>query len=124
MASQNKSRIGQGYPLLPGANKMAEGYNFAVEVPDGAEASLVLYYKGAKVPTREISFTSEDRLGKVRSLMVAGIKAKEYEYNFRIDGRIVQDPCAYSIRGESILELLWMRKMSIGFGAAFAGEQL
>lgn len=99
MASQNKSRIGQGYPLLPGANKMAEGYNFAVEVPDGAEASLVLYYKGAKVPTREISFTSEDRLGKVRSLMVAGIKAKEYEYNFRIDGRIVQDPCAYSIRG-------------------------
>ena len=66
----------------------------------------------------------EDRLGKVRSLMVAGIKAKEYEYNFRIDGRIVQDPCAYSIRGESILELLWMRKMSIGFGAAFAGEQL
>lgn len=100
MESQKKIRIGQGYPLLLGANKVAEGYNFAVEVPEGTEAAVVLYRKGLEEPYLEIPFPQESRAGKVCCVLLKGLKGSRYEYNFRIDGRIVQDPCAYSIRGK------------------------
>lgn len=111
MAGQKQIHIGQGYPLLSGANKMADGYNFAVRVPDGAEASLILYRKGAKTPTREIAFTKEHQTGTMYSMLVSGIRPGEYEYNFRIDGQVVQDVCAYRIHGRE------------HFGAAMQAEE-
>ena len=47
MKRQNVLNIRSGYPALFGANKIAEGLNFAAEVPKGAKASLILY---ARVP--------------------------------------------------------------------------
>lgn len=99
MKRQNVLNIRSGYPALFGANKIAEGLNFAAEVPKGAKASLILYRKGSGVPWREIPFPEESRTGKICALIVSGLDRNQYEYNFCIDGEIIQDPYAYGIRG-------------------------
>ena len=48
MAVHKAPRIEKGSPFILGANKVAAGYNFAVEVPEKTEASLLLYYKKSK----------------------------------------------------------------------------
>lgn len=99
MERQNRLSVSKGYPSLLGANKIAEGLNFAAEIPCGQEASLVLYRKGSSVPWKEIPFTEECRTGKICALLVKGLNRANFEYNFRIGGKIVQDPYAYGIRG-------------------------
>lgn len=99
MAGYRITEIEHGYPLLLGANKVGNSYNFAVEVPPGQEASLLLYYRRGKTPALELPFSKSSRVGRVCSMRLADFPAKDYEYNFRINGEIVQDPCAYGIRG-------------------------
>lgn len=43
MVERRKIRTEKGLALVPGANKLSGGCNFAVEVPEGSQASLVLY---------------------------------------------------------------------------------
>lgn len=107
MATHEISCVKQGYPLVLGANRMANGYNFAVEVPDEQEAFLLLYHKNSAQPTQEIALERDHASGEVRSVLIPNLPAKEYEYNFRINGRIVQDPCAYSIRGREVFGAPW-----------------
>ena len=45
MVERRKIRTEKGLALVPGANKLSGGCNFAVEVPEGSQASLVLYKK-------------------------------------------------------------------------------
>lgn len=97
MEKRDRIVIRNGNPVMFGANRNNEGMNFAVEVLPGSEASLVLYQKGSAVPSREIPFT--ERTGKICTLLVSGLNTKKYEYNFRIDGKIIQDPFAYGICG-------------------------
>ena len=40
----------KGNPFLLGANRTVEGYNFALDVPEGEEVKLLLYTKGGKMP--------------------------------------------------------------------------
>lgn len=89
----------KGNPVVLGANRVPDGMNFALEVPPGAEAALVLYRKGGEVPFREITFEPETRTGKRCAMLLSGFDEKKFEYNFRINGKIVQDPCAYGIKG-------------------------
>ena len=70
-----------------------------MEVPGDAEASLVLYRKGAAEPETELPFTEEYGTGRMCAMLVTGLRPERYEYNFRIDGKIVQDPFACVIRG-------------------------
>lgn len=106
MNRQNVLNIRAGYPSLLGANKIAEGLNFAAEIPYGSKASLVLYRKGHGTPWKEIPFSEDSRTGKVCALIVSGIDRGRCEYNFRIDGKIVQDPYAYGIRGREHFGIL------------------
>lgn len=99
MAIRKITRIEPGSPLVLGANRVADSYNFAVETADDTEVSLLLYPKNAKEPTEEISFHNGCRVGNISAMSLKGFRPKDYEYNFRIDGQVVQDPCAYSIRG-------------------------
>ena len=97
MEKENRLYVRDGNPVILGANKNSEGLNFAAEDPWGAEASLVLYRKGFSHPYREISFTEEHRTGKVCTLLVSGLDTEKFEYNFRIEGRIVQVPlCSWN----------------------------
>lgn len=51
MTNQKMIAAEAGCPLILGANRMQGGMNFALEVPEEAEASLLLYRKKAKEPT-------------------------------------------------------------------------
>lgn len=61
MEKQSRLFVRNGNPVMLGANKNAEGLNFAAEIPWGAEASLVLYRKGSAHPRKEIPFPGENR---------------------------------------------------------------
>ena len=99
MEKQNKIGVYKGDPVNPGVSILGTGINFAVEIPCGVPASLVLYRKGTALPEKEIPFTEEYRTGRMCAMLVTGLKTGRYEYNFRIDGRICQDPFAQVIRG-------------------------
>lgn len=99
MTDRRKIKTKKGLALVSGANKFSNGYNFAVEVPQGAEASLLLYKKRAKKPFVEIPFSEENRTGNVCSIALEELEAEQYEYNFMVDGKVYTDPCAYHICG-------------------------
>ncbi len=47
MEKKNRICAYKGYPVNPGVSRKTTGINFAVEIPCGISASLVLYRKGA-----------------------------------------------------------------------------
>ena len=57
MAESRKMKTEKGLALVPGANPLADGCNFAVEVPEDSRASLILYKKRSAKPYVEIPFT-------------------------------------------------------------------
>ena len=99
LASRRLGRVEKGQPLLLGANKVECGYNFAVEASEDSEVALLLYKKRGTAAPVEIVFPKEFRTGRVWALKLSDVSLKDYEYNYRIDGEIVQDPYAYGIRG-------------------------
>ena len=72
-----------GQSLCPGVKKMPEGYEFALEVPQGSNASLILYRQDEN-QNIEIPFPEESREGNLLSVKVKGIR-EEIKYNFQID---------------------------------------
>ena len=99
MADSRRYKTEKGIPLLPGVNRLERGYNFTVEVPEGKNASLVLYKKRSKKPCMEIPFTSENKAGGVYSLFLPDFLPEGYEYNFLLDGQVYIDPWTYGISG-------------------------
>lgn len=99
MVERRKIRTEKGLALVPGANKLSGGCNFAVEVPEGSQASLVLYKKRSRKPFVEIPFTQEERIGNMYALSIPDFQPEAYEYNFMVDGKVYIDPCAYRILG-------------------------
>ena len=99
MAESRKMKTEKGLALVPGANPLADGCNFAVEVPEDSRASLILYKKRSAKPYVEIPFTEENRTGNVYAMYIPDFDLKEYEYNFLINGKVYTDPCAYKILG-------------------------
>ena len=80
-----------GCSCYPGVRRLPDGYEFALEVPRGSEASLVIYGKeGEKM---EIPLPEASREGEVLSVKIKGIR-EEIKYNYQIDGEVIQDPRA------------------------------
>ncbi len=100
MSDRKERQIKAGVPDLPGVIKKAGGYQFTLEAPVGAQVSLLLYRKGSKEPESEIPVTEEYRTGGVVSFFVPGLSGRSYEYNFKIDGAVIQDPYARKIVGK------------------------
>ncbi len=101
MSDMKKTELQKGYSLLLGAHQVPGGYCFAVEASKDANVSLLLYRNGEKIPSMEIPFEKECREGRVFYLSLPKFRMKGYEYNFLINGKVVQDPCAYHIVGKS-----------------------
>lgn len=99
MSNHRRFRTEPGSCRLLGVHKEREGCNFAVAVPDGQEASLLLYRKGGKEPVEEIPLPVEERVGVVASVFFPEFDPEKYEYNYRIAGQVVQDPCATQLHG-------------------------
>lgn len=100
MAAQHLKRVEKGSPLLLGTNRIGNGFQFAIEAPETAEVSLLLYYKKSEKPVQEIVLGEEFSFGRIRSVYLAGFHTRDYEYNYKINGVVVQDPYAYLLTGK------------------------
>ena len=99
MESLKNIRTTAGWQFLPGIHKIGDSYNFTVEAPERAEVFLVLYHRNSSKPAAEIPLDEKTRSGRVRSIRVSGIELSKLEYNYRINGEIVQDTSAHTIVG-------------------------
>lgn len=99
MAKHKRFTVLPGNSLTLGVHREEKGYNFAVSVPDGEAASLLLYRRGEKEPVEEILLPEEDRVGTVSAVLLPELRDGIYEYNYCIGGAIVQDPYAKEIHG-------------------------
>ncbi len=85
--------------FVPHTDVRKNGILFSVVVPEGADASLLLYEKGSMEVKYEIPFPKEPTLGRVYAMLVSGIPSKGLEYNYRIAGKVVTDPSAQIVVG-------------------------
>lgn len=99
MKSARMLKTGPGIPVPLGASAGSGGYNFAAVIPEGSEASLLLYRKGSREVLQEIPIPSGMMTGEVGAVFVEGVSPEKYEYNYLIDGEVVQDICAAGIVG-------------------------
>lgn len=87
------------YSGQPGVMREERGYRFTVSAPEGQEVFLLLYKKGEYEPIKEILLSGEKRLGNLLSVCVNGISPDKFEYNYRIEGKVVPDPYAMYLSG-------------------------
>ncbi len=86
---------------LPLGVKAADGkVNFAVSVPAGSSACLILYRKGETKPRKV--FPMKRASGRVWSVALEGLDTSCYEYNYQIGDQIVVDPYAKALEGKSV----------------------
>lgn len=84
----------KGSPQPLGATIEGTRINFAVSVPKGKKCELLLYPAGGTEPAFVHEMPEEDGIGEVRFLALEELDAAQYEYNFRIDGKVSVDPFA------------------------------
>lgn len=112
-------RLRYGHTLPFGAQPVPGGINFSVFSTHAESCTLVLFNKGGEEPVDEIPFPEEYRLGNVWAMTVLGLRAKDIEYGFRLDGpnapkegfrfdreAILMDPYAREVGGDG----LWQGK--------------
>ena len=99
MQEKTEWKITPGSPLRMGAFPWRDGYNFAVEVPEGAVAALYLYRSGEQRPSLTVPLPEKDRTGQVSAVRVCPLEPGEWEYRYKIDGRWQEDPWALEISG-------------------------
>ena len=89
--------ISQGNPEIMGAVKKGSGVNFAMRVPDGAEASLILTDSSGKEVLQEIPLSPSERTGEVSAVFAEGKNILSAGYYYIISGSKVMDPYARMI---------------------------
>lgn len=99
MTIRKTMEVRKGDPKSWGTKKIHKSMQFVVEAPANSEVSLLLYKKGSDILEREIVFKEEFRQGRKYAVIVDNLDSAQYEYNYKINGMIVQDPCAYEIVG-------------------------
>lgn len=89
----------QGVPQPLGVT-IYEGYvNFACSAPEGKLCELLLYRTGEKEPEKVYEMSEQDAVGEVRFMGLADFLWEEYEYNFRVDTKLVSDPYTRAVSG-------------------------
>lgn len=92
--------VNKGKPKPMGAVKSCRGINFSVAVPGDKSCSLLIYEKGKKEPCAEIPFPKNGNNGDICCMEIEGLESARHEYNYIIDGKVVQDPYATIIKGK------------------------
>ena len=109
MVERRKIRTEKGLALVPGANKLSGGCNFAVKVPEAARHLWFFYKKRSRKPFVEIPFTQEERIGNMYALSIPDFQPEAYEYNFMVDGKVTSIPVRTGFWEERNLVRQWMR---------------
>ena len=85
-----------GNPMILGANKTDEGYNFAVVCRE-EKIELNLYEKGSECPCHVIELDERYKYGDVFAVRVSGVDFCHLEYNYRKGDKILLDPYAMHV---------------------------
>ncbi|MDE7324091.1 MAG: hypothetical protein K2N73_15535 [Lachnospiraceae bacterium] len=91
-----KINSGQPYPL--GASVRGNGINFSMVNSSAKECGIVFYRRGVEKKER-IYFDQDHRIGNIYCVLVEGITAWDFEYNFFIGDEVFVDPYAKKIVG-------------------------
>lgn len=105
-----------GNPMQLGTTRLDGGINFALIVTERVKnCSLILYEKGTRKIVTEIVFTEEMRFGNIFAMLVKGISVNSFEYNYRVDNKIITDPYAALIHGAAMFGETNPEKKTSGF---------
>lgn len=87
-----------GNPERLGVYRKHGGYNFAVSLPGGVSAELLLYREDGQKPEKIIPLPEKDRVGQISAVCIKGLEPGKWEYVYRIDGKIEADPYARIVK--------------------------
>ena len=101
--------------LENGAIRVDEGVNFTIHSNGAKSCSLCLFHVGEHEPYATIPFPDSCRMGDTYSMVVYGLKPREFEYAYQFDGeynpgkgllfdktKYILDPYARSVAGQEI----------------------
>lgn len=110
-----------GFPVRPGkflengACRVDEGVNFTIHSNGAKSCSLCLFHVGEHEPYAVLPFPESCRMGGTYSMVVYGLKPREFEYAYQFDGeynvnkgllfdktKYILDPYAKSVAGQEI----------------------
>ena len=92
-----KIKIRQGNYEKMGVRSQGNEVTFTFGCNKGKNAVVLYPRNGGKIERIEVP--EEFRIGSMVSLTVQGISLQDYDYNYVLDGRVVNDPYAVSIVG-------------------------
>lgn len=88
-----------GFPFPQGCTVEGQTANFSVAVPEGQTCELIIYKKGARASAFSQEMPYSDVAGNLHFLSVVLVQPEDYEYCYKIGGKIVPDPYGKAFSG-------------------------
>lgn len=88
-----------GFPFPQGCTVEGQTANFSVAVPEGQTCELIIYKKGARTSAFSQKMPYSDVAGNLHFLSVVLEQPEDYEYCYKIGGKIVPDPYGQAFSG-------------------------
>ena len=88
-----------GFPFPQGCTVEGQTANFSVAVPEGQTCELIIYKKGARTSAFSPKMPYSDVAGNLHFLSVVLEQPEDYEYCYKIGGKIVPDPYGKAFSG-------------------------
>ena len=91
-----------GFPFPQGCTVEGQTANFSVAVPEGQTCELIIYKKGARTSVFSQEMPYSDVAGNLHFLSVVLEQPEDYEYCYKIGGKIVPDPYGKAFSGREL----------------------
>lgn len=88
-----------GFPFPQGCTVEGQTANFSVAVPEGQTCELIIYKKGARTSAFSQKMPYSDVAGNLHFFSVVLEQPEDYEYCYKIGGKIVPDPYGKAFSG-------------------------
>ena len=88
-----------GFPFPQGCTVEGQTANFSVAVPEGQTCKLIIYKKGARTSAFSQKMPYSDVAGNLHFLSVVLEQPEDYEYCYKIGGKMVPDPYGKAFSG-------------------------
>ena len=88
-----------GFPFPQGCTVEGQTANFSVAVAEGQTCELIIYKKGARASAFSQEMPYSDVAGNLHFLSVVLEQPEDYEYCYKIGGKIVPDPYGKAFSG-------------------------
>ena len=91
-----------GFPFPQGCTVEGQTANFSVAVPEGQTCELIIYKKGARASAFSQKMPYSDVAGNLHFLSVVLEQPEDYEYCYKIGGKMVPDPYGKAFSGREL----------------------